>query len=153
MEELLRQLRRLERRVAEIERVERGGFWVDWTPTLTQSGSVAHTVAYARYTTVGRLVMVQARLAITASGTAGNTITVGGIPAAIAPANSGNIADVAGSFSYLDNGNTWYAGSVYPASASTLAFIADGRSSAFGVTPNFAVANNDRLGFVAVWER
>lgn len=153
IEDLLRQIRRLERRVADLERVEGGGAWSDWLPTLTQSGSVSVSVAYARYTTIKRSVILQARLTITSAGTAGNSIVVGGIPAVIAPVTYGNQADARGVFTFLDNGNTWYTGSVYPVSASKLAFMSYGNGNLFGITPNFAVANNDRLGISVVWER
>lgn len=51
--------------------------WTSYTPTLTQSGSVAKTVTYAEYTRRGSLVTVHVLLAVTGSGTASNQIEVG----------------------------------------------------------------------------
>lgn len=140
----------------EIERLKAmllNPIWSNWSPTLTQSGSVTFTTAYARYVTLGRLVMIECRLQITGTGTAGNAIIVGGIPAAIAPAQTGNQADARGSWTFLDSGNTWYVGSLYPGPSNNLGFMSYGNGNLLGITPNFALANNDRLGFHAVWER
>ena len=52
------------------------GQWTSFTPTLTQSGAVTKTTTYARYYKVGRFVHVQVLLAVTGSGTGGNTVTV-----------------------------------------------------------------------------
>ena len=52
------------------------GQWASYTPTLTQSGTVTKTVTYSRYQRIGRLIRFQCYLAVTASGTANNPITV-----------------------------------------------------------------------------
>src|SRR5512138_2983596 len=65
------------------------GDWAAWTPTVTQSGAVTVTVTYARYCLVGKVCHVQARLAVTGSGTETNAIVIGGQPAAIQPRYSG----------------------------------------------------------------
>ena len=50
--------------------------WPTWAPTLTQSGTVTHTVTYARYYRIGTLVNAFAVLTVTGTGTANNVITV-----------------------------------------------------------------------------
>lgn len=152
-ERLVTEITGLQRRVERLERIESPGEWQDWTPTLTQNVSVSFTTSYARYLTVGRLVVVRCLLLITGAGTGGNVIVVGGIPAAIAPAHSGATPITTGAFSYFDTGTSFYAGSVFPVGVSTLQFICSGVASYLGATPNFAAANGDRISFNAVWER
>lgn len=50
--------------------------WTDYTPTVTQSGTVAKSVNYARYTKVGRTVTVNAMVVMSGSGSANQVITV-----------------------------------------------------------------------------
>lgn len=50
--------------------------WTDYTPTVVQSGTIAKSVNYARYTKVGRTVTVNAMVVISGSGSANNVITV-----------------------------------------------------------------------------
>lgn len=149
--DLIRQVNELQAQVDDLVKPEVPG-WADWTPTVTQSVSVAATIIYARYITIGRLVLVECRLAITGTGTAGNAILVDGIPAAIAPVHSGNQADARGTFIIFDASVGWYTGSLYPNSNSNIAFKIDG-GTIVGINPNFALANTDRIGFSAAWER
>lgn len=53
-----------------------GQHWTPYTPALTQSGAVAATVNYARYTRLGMTVMAQGELAVTGTGTASNSVLV-----------------------------------------------------------------------------
>lgn len=124
--------------------------WTNWTPTITQSGSVGNTVTYARYCIIGRTVHVQAVLAITAAGTTANAIVVGGLPGAVAGVNVGNFVGC-GSFIYFRTGVAYYAGTVEHFSTTTLRFIAHS-SGLLGSGLNFATANGDALGFEATWE-
>jgi trimeric autotransporter adhesin len=50
--------------------------WVGYTPTLDQSGAVTKTVDYARYTRIGKLIIVNFHLTVTGTGIAANTVTV-----------------------------------------------------------------------------
>ena len=49
--------------------------WSTYTPTITQSGSVAKTMNYGKYAQFGKFVMAQVDMTITGSGTSGNIIT------------------------------------------------------------------------------
>lgn len=51
--------------------------WETYTPTLTQSATVAKTVSYARFTRIGRTVFVMVSLAVTGAGTAANAVAIG----------------------------------------------------------------------------
>lgn len=53
------------------------GAWTSYTPTLTQSATVAKTVTYARYQRVGRIIFFQVRLDVTGAGTAANDVLIG----------------------------------------------------------------------------
>jgi hypothetical protein len=52
------------------------GQQTDWTPAITQSVAVSATVARARYTRIGRLVIGDALLNVTGAGTAGAAVQV-----------------------------------------------------------------------------
>lgn len=74
-----------------------GGAWTTWTPTLTQSGAVTKTVDRAVYARWGRLIIFQAYMTVTGSGTSSNSITVS-LPVAAAsgldvPIGSGFLFD------------------------------------------------------------
>lgn len=50
--------------------------WTTYTPTITQTVTVAKTVNYSKYCRIGRLVIWQASLSITSSGTSGAIVSV-----------------------------------------------------------------------------
>lgn len=50
--------------------------WSEWSPTITQSGTVSYTKTYGRYMRVGRTVIAKAFLAVTGSGTSGSLISL-----------------------------------------------------------------------------
>lgn len=52
------------------------GGWGNHTPTITQSGTVTATVTHSQAIKLGRLVIWSFVLAVTGSGTGGNTVTV-----------------------------------------------------------------------------
>ena len=124
---------------------------VDWTPTVTQSGAVSVSITYAKYLRLGNLALVMMWLTCTNAGTGNNDIVVGGIPAAIAPANTGT--PCVGVATVRDAGTGFYNGNVMPASASTVKFVTPQTSGGayIGKTPNFALANTDEISFVAMW--
>ena len=68
-----------------------GGAWSTYTPTLTQSGSVAKTVNHASYARFGRMIVVDVKLTATASGSSNNRITVS-LPVTAASAAVGGIS-------------------------------------------------------------
>jgi hypothetical protein len=151
-DELFRRITQLERRVQELERSKpESGRWVDWTPTVTQSGAVTLTITSARYIVQAGVVSLQARLAITGAGTIGNAITVAGIPISIAGASS---LDTLGTAVILDaSGPVRYEGAVVMGSATSILFQAHNVANVMGVTPNFALASGDIIGFFAVYEK
>lgn len=56
------------------------GVWQNWTPVITQSGTVTTTINQARYTKIGRLVVAYATLTVTGSGTGANDVVLSGLP-------------------------------------------------------------------------
>jgi hypothetical protein len=151
IEQLVAELSALRTRVNALERIETPGIWADWTPTVTQSGSVTHTVNYARYVTIGRLVVVIAHLTMTGTGTTSNNIVVGGLPVAIANAST-TTADL-GSCTILDYGTTYHIGTVVRASSTSVAFRSDGNVNPIGYSPAFALAASDTISFTICYER
>lgn len=135
---------------------ERGfcvGDWQSWTPTVQQSGSVAVTVAYAKYTTVNDLVILNANLAITGTGTAGNAIVISGIPAAVQIETAG-LDFAIGSVIVLDTSvPVRYEGSVTPFGASDLRFRSNGNAGLIGAQPSFGLASGDTIGFTVSYKR
>lgn len=52
------------------------GGLLSWSPTVTQSGTVAYTLNYGGYSRVGRRIHAEAILTVTGSGTSSNIITL-----------------------------------------------------------------------------
>ena len=123
------------------------GAWSDWLPTVTQSGNVTVTVNGARYCIIGKLCFLQANLTITGSGTGGNAVLIGNLPATLSAT-----AMVVGSAKVNDTGTATYAPVVMNAGATALSFFVGGETASLGVTPNFALANNDSIQFSAICE-
>lgn len=147
--ELLRRITQLEQRLDALVNPEVGR-WLDWTPTVTQSGNVTYNAgtSFARYLLIQNTVLFRANLAITGTGTTANTITIGGLPYSIS-----NVAGIVGTIQILDSGTAFYVGALGVSSATSMAGRAHGLGSAIGVTPNFALANNDVIGIVGMYER
>lgn len=125
--------------------------WTTWTPTLTQSGSVTHTLNRAKYKVVDGLASVVANFAITGSGTAGQKIVVGGIPAGIAIAGASDSVPTLGVAQYFDASVGLYTGVLTPASSTSLWMVVAG-ATYMGENPNMGAANGDLFGFTAHWE-
>lgn len=124
-----------------------------WTPTFTQSGSVSATVDHAHYQVVGKLAHLSARVTFSAAGTAGNSIFVAGLPAAVAPTYVEAQGRAVGTFSYGDVSTGTYAGVVLVLSGGPLlAFRVHNTTSHLGADPSFAIASSDFLSFTACWE-
>lgn len=127
--------------------------WRSWTPTVTQSGSVTVTITYARYIVLARLVVVQARLAVTGTGTAANAIIIGGVPSVIEPANSGAATYVIGAGLVRNTGTAFNGGVLAAVGVSDWRFIQAGNNNFVGIAPSFALASGDEIGFEASYER
>lgn len=94
--------------------------WVDYTPTLTQSGAVTKTVNTARYIQIGRMVHVEFFLTMTGAGTSNNSIQIG-LP--VAPSSGSLTSGSAGSATLVDSSaSTAYGGVSYIFTSSTMAF-------------------------------
>lgn len=126
------------------------GLWTDWTPTITQSVSVTATVNFARYTIIGNTVITQARLAVTSAGTTNNAIIIGGMPTAMSQAN---IPSEIGIIIINNAGTGFYVGMLVVAAANDWRGRAHLETNYIGITPNFALASGDFIGFQAAYER
>ncbi len=151
IEALTRQFVGMAKRLERLEVQERGPRWHDWTPTITQSGSVSCTITQAKYARIGKMVFVVAKLDVTGTGTAGNAIVIGGIPTAIAPAQTGSGVCV-GSALVVDAGTTTYACSLQAPFSDQFYFRTGTNSGALGATPSFALASGDIISFTAMYE-
>lgn len=147
--ELQRQLTLLTRRVDELVKPEVGR-WVDWTPTITQSGNVTFTKTFARciLKDSGQTVLLRARLTVTGTGTATNAIIIGGLP--YAAANTSGIIGVMAIFD-IGGAGIYYVGALY-ISGTILVGRAHGLANPFGVTPSFGLASGDIVDIVGTYE-
>lgn len=127
--------------------------WQDWTPTVTQSVSVTATVDYARYAVLVNTAIVQVKLTITGSGTAGQIIAIGGQPSPIQHGNTNSLQSVIGSGIILDSGNVYYQGAVVSRGPTIWSFIVSGNGNLVGAAPNFGLAANDVISFQCTYER
>lgn len=123
-----------------------GGDWYTFTPTVTQSGSVTVTVVLARYKIVEKICHMEIILSVTGTGSAGNNIVIGGIPAAAAIKNQlGGLLPV-GFATVLDNGTTLYTAQVNDNASGTSVVLRDTNTAGIiGTNPSFALANGDAL--------
>jgi hypothetical protein len=127
------------------------GAWTTWTPTLTQSGPVSHTVTYAKYLQLGHLVFVGAVLTCTGAGTLNEYVVVGNLPVAMAVTSH---ASVTGGFRIFDAGTANYVGvaAAHNNSPTAVVGLAHGLGDAFGKAPNFALANTDVVAIFLTYE-
>lgn len=151
--DLMRQVKALQAQVDSLVKPEVGR-WISWTPTVTQSGAVAVTVTYARYIIFGNSVIVEARLAVTGTGTAGNAIIIGGQPAVIAHGNSNSAYSIIGGLLILDTtASLHYHGALVSFGAADWRGITHNSNNFTGVSPSFALANGHVVAFQATYER
>ncbi|MFN0088679.1 MAG: hypothetical protein ACKVWR_00195 [Acidimicrobiales bacterium] len=125
------------------------GAWTAYTPTITQSGSVAKTVTYARWMRIGRTVICAGSVAITGTGTASNTVTVSLPVTAASGANIGcgvaHIYDVSAAVNYSDI-------AILDATT-TFAIMAGGTGGRLGnATFTAGLASGDALGWTVTYE-
>lgn len=93
------------------------GAWTSFTPVITQSGVVTHTVSNSTYLRVGRMIHWRFTLTVTGSGTGSNVVTLS------VPVNIGYVSDYApcGWGQILDSStNLVCAGPAVPAAAGTI---------------------------------
>lgn len=122
--------------------------YVDWTPTVTQGGAVSVTVTEAKYAVIGKVCHLYARVVTTATGTAGNAILIGGLPAGATPAIPDG-SDAGGGF--LNRGATYHAGRLYYATGSGFYIMAEGQSGGLGASPSFGLGIGDVIRLNATY--
>jgi len=111
-----------------------------YTPTLTQSSSVAATVNEARYIRTGCVVEAWVSLTATAAGTAANKITV-----SLPVTSSGHtLGTIVGHAAYR-SGSTWYALEAGLDTTSAVNFVNTPGTSTFGINAAVTVASSDVL--------
>ena len=110
-----------------------------WTPTVTQSGSVAVTVNRAIYHVMGRLVSTQVVLSVTGAGTGANAVAIGGQPSILQSPTGGII----GTGMIYDVSVGFNVGAVYVQGATDWRIFCHNEANAAGITPNFALASDD----------
>ncbi len=123
--------------------------YTDWTPTVDQGGAVNVTVDEAKYALIGKICHVQAKLTVTGAGTGGNSIIIGGQPAAIQPALTSGAP--AGTGIVVDTGTASYPGILSIVGATTWYIIDAGTRNYVGLNPNIALGNTDVILFSAVY--
>ena len=125
-----------------------------FTPTLNQSGAVACTTATGRYRYVGNNVYLHCFLDPSAVGGGATAITIGAIPAAVAPRVSAatiyaSTADVdQGTATHFDSGTAGYPLKVFFASSSTLTFTANDTTGGGIHSVTIAVADSFNLNIL-----
>lgn len=131
------------------------GGWTTFTPTLTQVGSLTLSgSSYAKYMVVNKTAFVQVQ-AIVASGTgtAGNDITLGGIPAAIAMTRTGLTALMGGCL-VQDSGSNLWVGQAFATTTTAVKCYAGSSTTgqAIGTSPSFGLAVNDVVSVALAYE-
>jgi hypothetical protein len=150
----------LNRRIEQLERrlTVAPGQWTSFTPSIVQGVAVSSTVGYARYCRVGRLIVGNAFVTCTSTGTA-NTYITAGMPVAHA------------SGQYIAVGSGWWVRRtdvpvivmpfiVFPLTSTTFAFQAgdsahtNGVVGATGDLPHYngALVSTDELSFSFAYE-
>lgn len=127
-----------------------------WTPiaglTVTQVGAVAATIDYARYTRLGKTIHLQLHLTATAVGAAA-AIVVGGLPAVLAPLQTG-ARRICGHGLYFRTGVALWTVEVEATTANTFQMYrnADGGPLGGAGGGAFAIAIGDEIVFDLTYE-
>lgn len=119
-----------------------GNTATDHTPTITQSGTVAKTVAYSKYRIINGVCEWWFKLDITGAGTAGSVVFLS------TPVNINTSASQhCGAGVILDSSvPTIDAGSWEVASITTIALsVGEGTNNLWGATPNIGLASGDSI--------
>lgn len=127
------------------------GAWTTFTPQVYQNGNVTSSNTYCQYIRIGDVVIVRALLSVTSAGSSGQKILVKDMPVSIANHSTTGIY-VLGVGGVLDSGATIYAPAVCAHDATTVSFFADGAADFLGVSPAWALANNDTISFTITYK-
>jgi hypothetical protein len=127
---------------AAVEALPIGG-WQSYTPTLTQSATPTKTTNYAKYTRLGRLIIVELDLSVTSSGTAGTAVSLG-LP--VAAAYTASALTIGGGGIFDNSTAITYTGEWGIATSTTVSLYHDQAFwTAWGVNPSLALASGDRI--------
>lgn len=123
--------------------------WTDWTPTVTQTGSVTVTISKARYRAIGKSLRLEVYLLVTGTGTAASDVVIGSLP--VAGAHAATYKTI-GAGIIIDNSASafWFVPVVMP-STTTIKFLTN-YTSYLGTNPNFGLAVNDVIAFECEYE-
>ena len=138
--------------MAQVSRIAGNlGAWTAYTPTWTQGATISKTVAYARYTQIGKLVAVQAHLAATSAGTATQMVTVT-LP--VPAKNFSGSYSVLGDAAFTDSSPyTCYSLIGYATNTNQALFIGDTTAANnFGTVPAITIASGDLFSFSFSYE-
>lgn len=120
-----------------------GTVWSNWTPAgITQSGGLNTSASRTRYRIIDKIVTVVFSFTFSSAGTTANVITLT-LPAALTAAAANLIV---GAFGFQDQSVSWYVGSLFMPSTTTVVGIVHQGSAipgGVGLNPNFAVASGD----------
>ena len=125
--------------------------WIDYTPTVTQSGALTITNTSSRYRLSGKTCTVAVLLTMTSAGTGGSPVLCS------LPVTAAVTSDrVIGAGEVIDTSNAQYAGAACLVASGTYVAIRNGGTTTatyyVGSDPNFAVANGDKLSFTVTYE-
>jgi hypothetical protein len=117
--------------------------YTDWTPTVSQLGSVPITTNEAKYCIIGKMAHVYAMLTVNNTGATGNNaVAIGSIPAVLAPALVSAYVTL-GTFVIANIDVGYYQGSVVAYNATYFYLVAHGQNNNVGIAPNFQLAVPD----------
>ena len=118
--------------------------WTAYTPQIDQgvTTNIAKTVTYSRYLKIGRLAIIQARLDVTGTGTAGSSVTIS-LPSAftfVASSGSFGFGKIFDSSAVAAYSVSWFLnGGVLVATGDWSG------STGWGASPNTAIATSDQI--------
>lgn len=125
--------------------------WTSYTPQIDQGAStdIAKTVDYAKYQQIGKTVVANVAVSLTAAGTAGSDVTMS-LP--VGPA-SNTYLHIGSAHIYDSSTGTFYSASALLLPSDLIAFGGDWSGAAgWGTTPNIALASGDVIRFSVIYE-
>lgn len=146
--EMVRRMAALEARLGRLETQERGGVWVNWTPTVTQGVAISLSgSSTAKYMITDKICHVEVQIGATSAGTAGQAIWIGGQPAAMQPVGMMMSFSPLGTWALLDQGTDWLTGLLLAEYADMwrLAYISPPYVRVLGSNFAYTIANTDSM--------
>jgi hypothetical protein len=125
--------------------------WSNFTPQVYQNGNVTSAIIYSRYIKVGNLVTVQVTVQVTGAGSSGQKILIQNLPFSIANHSTTGVY-IIGNGAVLDSGTAIYAVAVCAHDATTISFFDSGAGDFLGISPAWALANNDTISFAITYK-